>query len=405
MTDASSLPPPPPPFLQPRGATAIATGLWGRFRSWHTWVQLVVGVILLPVVLLVFTLTRPPEGRNKWWALTAVVAVIWVGAAVTPDSPDTGTRVAATDDTTATTERRTTTTRERQTTTTLADAPEGGARSGNGNDVTNDSAAVDSDAFERASATNDLLYVLASLTVEPEPARSGYNRDLFDHWDDDDGDRCDTRCEVLSAQRGPDGFWLSAWDGYSTNDPSELHVDHVVALAEAWDSGADEWSGIKRDEFADYMPNLLAVSAASNLSKSDKDAAEWFPSRAEANCLWASTVVRVKDHWDLSVDQAEADALGNLLRTCGDYVAPTTTTTRPPTTTTRPRTTTTAAAPPPPSSNCSGYDPCIPPGDDVDCAGGSGNGPRYVDGPVYVDHSYGDPYGLDSDGDGVGCEN
>jgi hypothetical protein len=52
--------------------------------------------------------------------------------------------------------------------------------------------------------------------------------------------------------------------------------------------------------------------------------------------------------------------------------------------------------------NCQGYDPCISPGSDVDCAGGSGNGPRYIDGPVYVTGA--DPYGLDSNGDGVGCE-
>jgi hypothetical protein len=52
--------------------------------------------------------------------------------------------------------------------------------------------------------------------------------------------------------------------------------------------------------------------------------------------------------------------------------------------------------------DCQGYDPCIPPGADADCGGGSGNGPRYVDGPVYVDGF--DPYGLDRDGDGVACE-
>lgn len=58
---------------------------------------------------------------------------------------------------------------------------------------------------------------------------------------------------------------------------------------------------------------------------------------------------------------------------------------------------------PRPTSNCTpGYRPCIPPGPDVDCAGGSGNGPRYVDGPVYVTGS--DPYDLDRDGDGVACE-
>jgi hypothetical protein len=61
--------------------------------------------------------------------------------------------------------------------------------------------------------------------------------------------------------------------------------------------------------------------------------------------------------------------------------------------------------PPPtaaPAPDCTpGYDPCIPPGSDVDCAGGKGNGPRYVDGPVSVTGS--DPYGLDSDHDGIGC--
>jgi hypothetical protein len=55
------------------------------------------------------------------------------------------------------------------------------------------------------------------------------------------------------------------------------------------------------------------------------------------------------------------------------------------------------------SGNCTaGYSPCIPVGSDVDCAGGSGNGPRYVSGPVYVTGS--DPYGLDADGDGIACE-
>ena len=62
-----------------------------------------------------------------------------------------------------------------------------------------------------------------------------------------------------------------------------------------------------------------------------------------------------------------------------------------------------APAPSPsPPTDCQGYSPCLPPGPDVDCAGGSGDGPRYVNGPVYVNGS--DPYGLDTDGDGVGCE-
>jgi hypothetical protein len=57
---------------------------------------------------------------------------------------------------------------------------------------------------------------------------------------------------------------------------------------------------------------------------------------------------------------------------------------------------------PRPRTDCQGYSPCLPPGPDVDCAGGSGDGPRYVNGPVYVNGS--DPYELDGNGDGVGCE-
>ncbi|HEX5913111.1 MAG TPA: PASTA domain-containing protein [Rubrobacter sp.] len=59
-------------------------------------------------------------------------------------------------------------------------------------------------------------------------------------------------------------------------------------------------------------------------------------------------------------------------------------------------------APQQPSADCQGYSPCIPPGPDVDCAGGEGDGPRFVSGPVQVTGS--DPYGLDGDGNGVGCE-
>ena len=179
-------------------------------------------------------------------------------------------------------------------------------------------ATKDGRSAERTGASSQLLEALATLPVAAEEARSGYARDLFPHWDDADDDGCNTRCEVLADQRRPDGLWLSAWDGYSTDDPDELQVDHVVALAEAWDSGAAGWSAARRDAFADDPANLLAVTASSNLRKGDKDAAEWFPSRAEANCLWASTVVRVKQRWDLSVDHAEAIAIGNLLRTCAD---------------------------------------------------------------------------------------
>jgi hypothetical protein len=84
-----------------------------------------------------------------------------------------------------------------------------------------------------------------------------------------------------------------------------------------------------------------------------------------------------------------ADVLAQALQQLADSPPPPTTS--PPTT-----------APPPPPDCTPGYDPCIPPGDDVDCLGGGGNGPRYVQGPVIVTGD--DPYGLDTDHDGIGCE-
>lgn len=94
---------------------------------------------------------------------------------------------------------------------------------------------------------------------------------------------------------------------------------------------------------------------------------------------------------------------------------PTTTTTRPPSTTAPPTTAAPSPPPPPPPptvapapapappSNCNrNYSGCVPNDSDVDCAGGSGNGPSYVSGPVQI--IGGDPYGLDNDNDGVGCE-
>ncbi|MGH2768214.1 MAG: hypothetical protein ACRDIF_04560, partial [Actinomycetota bacterium] len=93
--------------------------------------------------------------------------------------------------------------------------------------------------------------LLTNLRIAPEDPRTGYRRELFVHWIDADGDGCDTRREVLivesrvPAQVGPGcsviGEWFSAYDGASTNDPSTFDIDHVVALAEVWDSGASGW--------------------------------------------------------------------------------------------------------------------------------------------------------------------
>lgn len=159
-----------------------------------------------------------------------------------------------------------------------------------------------------------MVVLLAGLRVEPEHPRTGYDRGLFGDWEGPSS--CNTRCQVLDDEQRDDGTWLSVWDGEVTSDPRDLHIDHIVAVAEAWDSGADGWDSATRGEFYDWRANLIAVTAASNLRKSDRDAAEWFPSRPEAVCLFAHRTIVTKAHWDLSVDSAEHGALVNMLDIC-----------------------------------------------------------------------------------------
>lgn len=172
---------------------------------------------------------------------------------------------------------------------------------------------------------------LAELRVAPERPRAGYRRDAFPHWIDTDGDSCTTRQEVLveesvtPAQVKPTGCrvvageWISLYDGLRTGDPADIEIDHVVALAEAWDSGASAWDEGRRQAFAndlDHPEALRAVSGATNQAKGDADPAGWRPPRPEAWCEFAHDWVAVKVVWQLSADQPEVDALHRLFDTC-----------------------------------------------------------------------------------------
>jgi hypothetical protein len=208
----------------------------------------------------------------------------------------------------------------------------------------------------RPPSGGDPTAVLAGLRVAPEGVRAGYQRELFVHWIDADRDACNTREEVLiaesrtAAQVDPYGCkvvagdWYSSYDGLTFSDPSELDVDHMVPLAEAWDSGAANWDATRRQAFAndlDHPQALRAVSASANRSKSDLDPGQWKPTRDAAWCEYANDWVTVKKAWDLSADQNEVDDLRVMLRTCS-VASPASVTTG---TTTAPTTTTTTAGP------------------------------------------------------------
>jgi hypothetical protein len=163
------------------------------------------------------------------------------------------------------------------------------------------------------------LALVDRLRVEPEGAPTKYERKLFEHWIDADHDGCNTRCEVLEAERRPDVGWVSIYDGFVTSDKTELEIDHVVALAEAWRSGAWGWTDARRRGFANDLDEpdaLVAVSSSSNQSKSDKDPSEWRPPLRGSWCQWATGWTKVKVKWDLAADQPEVDALRVILQAC-----------------------------------------------------------------------------------------
>ncbi len=176
-----------------------------------------------------------------------------------------------------------------------------------------------------AATRVDPVRILNSLPVSGE-VTSGYNRDLFRHWSDLDSDGCDTREEVLIDERVAgsligckvvNGRWVSQYDGAITTNSSTFDIDHFIPLKESWDSGAWRWDSATRERFANdqgYPLSLIAVSASSNRSKSDRDPSDWLPS--ENLCLYAKSWVGVKFRWRLSVDSREKIKLRQLLSNC-----------------------------------------------------------------------------------------
>jgi hypothetical protein len=106
----------------------------------------------------------------------------------------------------------------------------------------------------------------------------------------------------------------------STTNASGFDVDHFVPLAEAWDSGAANWDSVTRQAFAndlDFSMSLIAVTASSNRSKSDRDPAEWLPTNTAYHCEYAVAWVQVKVRWKLTIDSAEKEKLLSLANSCG----------------------------------------------------------------------------------------
>ncbi len=273
----------------------------------------------------------------------------------------------------------------------------------------------------RSEADPLALDVLASLPVKGRAPRTGYRRDNFGQaWADVDRNGCDTRNDVLrrdlhevTVKPGTNGCKVlsgTLLDPYSGEAIGlrQIQVDHVVAMSDAWQKGAQQLTADERLAFANDPLNLQPTTGSLNQRKSDSDAASWLPPNKAYRCTYVARQVAVKSRYRLWVTQAEHDAIARVLAGCPTEPAPRDL----PVPATQPRTSPTTPTKPEASSStqpatspahAAGCDPsypdvCIPPvsaGGDLDC--GQISERRFRVEPP-------DPHNFDGNHDGVGCE-
>ncbi len=168
---------------------------------------------------------------------------------------------------------------------------------------------------------------LAALRVATDGSSSGYSRDKFPHWNTVSG-ACNTRETVLkrdgtgvvtdSSCAATSGSWYSPYDGATWHAASDVDIDHVIPLSNAWKTGASSWTTTRRTQFANDLtnPQLIAVTDNVNQSKGDQSPATWKPSRTAYWCTYAKMWVHVKYRYTLTVNSAEKSALTTMLGYC-----------------------------------------------------------------------------------------
>nr|WP_246406673.1 HNH endonuclease family protein [Modestobacter versicolor] len=260
-----------------------------------------------------------------------------------------------------------------------------------------------SEAAEQASASAPVAGqaatdVLATLAVKGRAPKTGYDRDQFGpQWADVDRNGCDTRNDVLARDLTAEAFKPGTRDcvvlsgtladpytgttiAFERGDGSSVDIDHVVALSDAWQTGAFGWDEARRTAFANDSLNLLAVDYSANRQKGDGDAATWLPGNRGYRCAYVARQVAVKAAYELWVTPAEHDAIARVLGDCPGEPVPAPTTPAPaPAPADVP-----AGTPAQPFENCA-------------AARAAGAAPLHRGDPGWSD-------GMDGDGDGVACE-
>jgi len=181
------------------------------------------------------------------------------------------------------------------------------------------------------------MNVLNSLAVKGRAPKTNYSRAQFgDGWTTTNG--CDTRNIILHRDlTGTEVDDTCQVTKGTLNDPytgkvimfvrgsttsAAVQIDHVVALSDAWQKGAQQLSQDQRITLANDPLELLAVDGPANQQKSDGDAATWLPPYKPFRCQYVARQVAVKQKYNLWVTQAEKDAIANILSGCQVQMVP-----------------------------------------------------------------------------------
>jgi hypothetical protein len=193
-----------------------------------------------------------------------------------------------------------------------------------------------------AAATTSALAAVAALEVKGRAPRTGYDRDRYGSgWVDSDHNGCDTRNDILARDLAGETVKPGTHDCVvltgTLSDPysgrpiafqrgettsGDVQIDHVVALSDSWQKGAQDWSTTKRTSFANDPLNLLAVDGPLNMQKGDGDTATWLPPNRAYRCPYVARQVAVKVSYGLWVTQAEKNAMATVLSTCANEGLP-----------------------------------------------------------------------------------
>jgi hypothetical protein len=262
-----------------------------------------------------------------------------------------------------------------------------------------------SEAAEQASASapvagQSATDVLATLPVKGRAPKTGYDREQFGQaWADVDRNGCDTRNDVLARDLTQETFKPGTGDcvvltgtladpytgttiTFQKGDGSSVDIDHVVALSDAWQTGAFGWDEARRTALANDPLNLLAVDYSANRQKGDGDAATWLPGNRGYRCAYVARQVAVKSAYGLWVTPAEHDAIAGVLASCPGEPVPS------------------PAAPAPPTAQPAPTPADVPAGTAYpNCAAAraAGAAPLHRGDPGWSDS-------MDGDGDGIACE-